>query len=268
MNPHTAESSEQLAQRIWGILQKKIFKAKEYPKCENVQLSTLESLLEKNLKLASKPFSKRKAAANPSKKNSASLARHKMIGSLVQTSTHWLLKIIHSRNLPEPELQGVVDVYQRVLTSYFDNKKSQLKPGFVKETFRRQPWLGHLLFRFLLEKCRSAKSEVRLVKALDPLEEILKSSLSGKGDGVNKGVPLKFLKAHLKSLCGLIGKLVINMPEKQARRAQVRRFCGQTFKLVVKQNLTKEFLKVLKQDAYDACDSKLGDLFLPFKRPE
>ncbi|PIA51903.1 hypothetical protein AQUCO_01000044v1 [Aquilegia coerulea] len=269
VNPQTAESSEQLAQRIWGILQKKIFKAKEYPKGGDIQLPTLESLLEKNLNLASKPFSKRKSAANPlNKKQSASLARYKMIASLAQTSTHWLLKIIHSKDYPEPQLRGVLDVFRRVLTKYFDSKKSQLKPGFVKEVFRRQPWVGHLLFGFLLEKCGSVKSEVRLVKALDPVEEILKYSLSGKGDGENKAVPLKFFKTHLQSLSGLIGKLVISWPEKQSRRAQVRRFCGQTLKLVTKYNLTKEFLIVLKQDAYNACEAKLGDLFIPFKKPE
>ncbi|KAL1564588.1 DNA-directed DNA polymerase [Salvia divinorum] len=35
-NPHTTEGSEQLGQRIWGIIHKKIFKAKEYPKGETV----------------------------------------------------------------------------------------------------------------------------------------------------------------------------------------------------------------------------------------
>lgn len=267
VNPHTAETSEQLSQRIWGILQKKIFKAKEYPKGENIELSTLESLLEKNLKLASKPFSKRRAGTDPSKKkNPASLARHKMIVSLMQSSTYWVLKIIHSKSLPEPELQGVVEACQGVMSRYFDNKNS-LKPGFVKEIIRRQPWLGYLLSGFFLEKCLSAKSEFRLIRALDPFEEILKSSLSGKGDGVNKGL----LKSHLKSLCALISKLVISMPKKEERRArhmQIRRFCGQTLKLVVKQDLKKEFLKALKQDAYEACESKLGDLFLPLKKPE
>ncbi|KAF9609665.1 hypothetical protein IFM89_017844 [Coptis chinensis] len=266
VNPHTAESSEQLAQRIWGILQKKVFKAKEYPKGEDIQLSTLEPLLEKSLKLASKSFSKRKSAANPSKKKqSSSLVRHKLIASLAQTSTHWILKVIHARDFTAPELQGVLEVFQRVLVTYFECKKSQLKPGFLKEIFRRQPWIGHMLFGFLLEKCGSAKSEVRLVKALDPVEEILKSSFSSKKDS-EKNVPVKFLKDHLPSICDLMRKVVINLPEKQFRRAQVRRFCGQILKLVVKLNLTKDFLEVLKPDAYDACESKLGDLFLPFKK--
>ncbi|KAL5700073.1 DNA-directed DNA polymerase [Ranunculus cassubicifolius] len=262
VNPRTPESSEQLAQRIWGILQKKIFKAKDYPKGGDIQLLTLESLLEKSLKLASKPFSKRKAASNPSKKKqSAVLTHYKLIYSLAQTSTHWLLKIIHSRDHNDNKLEGVINVFQRVLTSYFDSKKSQLKPGFVKEIFRRQPWVGNLMFQFLLEKCTSAKSEVRLVKALDPLEEILKSSISGEGDGA-----AKYLKKILPGLCDLVEKLVLNWPEKQARRVQARRFCGQVLKLVVKLELKKVFLKNLKKDAYEACEAKLGDLFVPFKK--
>ena len=34
VNAHTAKGNKQLGQRIWGILHKKIFKAKEYPKGE------------------------------------------------------------------------------------------------------------------------------------------------------------------------------------------------------------------------------------------
>ncbi|KAK6156707.1 hypothetical protein DH2020_010955 [Rehmannia glutinosa] len=81
-NPQTTEGSEQLGQRIWGIIQKKIFKAKDYPKGESVQLAILEPLLEKYLKLAAKPFKRKKSASNPSKKKqSASWNRHKMINS-------------------------------------------------------------------------------------------------------------------------------------------------------------------------------------------
>ncbi|EEF44083.1 DNA binding protein, putative [Ricinus communis] len=67
VNPHTVEISEQLGQRIWGILQKKIFKAKDFPKDETMQLPALESLLEKNLKLASKPFKRKKSAVHQRK---------------------------------------------------------------------------------------------------------------------------------------------------------------------------------------------------------
>ncbi|KAJ6692304.1 MYB-BINDING PROTEIN 1A FAMILY MEMBER [Salix purpurea] len=85
VNPQTAEISEQFGQRIWGILQKKILKAKDFPRGGAVQLPTLESLLEKNLKLASKPLKRKKSAGNLSKKKqSAMWKRHKMIVSLAQ----------------------------------------------------------------------------------------------------------------------------------------------------------------------------------------
>ncbi|KAI8027184.1 hypothetical protein LOK49_LG02G03174 [Camellia lanceoleosa] len=106
VKPHTAEGSEQHGQCIWGILQKKTFKAKDYPGGESVQLSMLEPLLEKNLKLVSKPYKKKKYVANPlKKKQSASWNRHKTIASLAQNSTFWILKIIDSRKFPESELQ-------------------------------------------------------------------------------------------------------------------------------------------------------------------
>ncbi|GLT52265.1 hypothetical protein SLA2020_256130 [Shorea laevis] len=71
--PNCTEGSEQLGQRIWGILQKKIFKEKKLPSVEPMQLSTLESLLEKNLKLASKPFKRKKSTSTLSKKKLAAL---------------------------------------------------------------------------------------------------------------------------------------------------------------------------------------------------
>ncbi|KAL0692026.1 hypothetical protein Bca4012_059206 [Brassica carinata] len=88
VNPSTAESSQQLLQRIWGIIQKKIFKAKELFNDESMELSALASLLEKNLKLAAKPFkSKKKSGVDHSKKKqSAAWNRHKMIASLAQNS--------------------------------------------------------------------------------------------------------------------------------------------------------------------------------------
>ena len=102
-NPHTTEGSEQLGQRIWGIIQKKIFKAKEeYPKGETVSVAVLEPLLEKYLKLAAKAIKRKKSASNPSKKKqSASLSRHKMINSLARSSTFWILKIIDASNFSE-----------------------------------------------------------------------------------------------------------------------------------------------------------------------
>ncbi|KAM5548469.1 rDNA transcriptional regulator pol5 [Rosa sericea] len=263
--PHTAESSEQLGQRIWGILQKKIFKAKDHPKGEDVQLSTLESLLQRNLKLASKPIKRKKSAANPSKKKqSASWNRQKMIASLAQSSTFWILKIIDARNFPESELQRVFDIFQGVLVEYFNSKKSQIKSEFLKEIFRRRPWIGRYLFGFLLEKCGSSKSDFRRVEALDMVSEILKSP--GLSDGSGQEALKKIMKSHLQKLCQLIEQLLTNMPEKQSRRAEVRKFCGKIFQMIATLKLSKSFLKNLAPDAHAKCESQLGDQFKNLKK--
>ena len=267
VNPHTGEGSEQLGQRIWGILQKKIFKAKEYPKGEALQLSTLESLLEKNLKWASKPFKKNRSSENPSKKKqSASRNRHKMIGSLAQNSIFWILKIIDARKFPESELREFFDIFKRVLVGYLDNKKIQIKSNFLKEIFRRRPWIGHHLLGFLLEKCGSAESEFRRVEALDLVIEILKSSLFLNTDGNGQEASKKMLKSHLPKFCLLIKVLVTKMPEKQARRAHVRKFCGKVFQIISTSNLTKSFLEDLPPDAHVACETQLGESFLALKK--
>lgn len=267
VKPHTAEGSEQLGQRIWGILQKKIFKAKEYPKGEAVQLSTLESLLEKNLKWASKPFKKKRSSENPSKKKqSASRNRHKMIGSLAQNSIFWILKILDARKFPESELQGFFDIFKRVLVGYLDSKKIQIKSNFLKEIFRRRPWIGHHLLGFLLEKCGNAESEFRRVEALDLVIEILKSHVFFNTDVKGQEASKKMLKSHLPKLAFLIKVLVTNMPEKQARRTHVRKFCGKVFQMISTSNLTKSFLKDLPPDAHVACETHLGEAFLALKK--
>ncbi|KAH9655287.1 DNA polymerase V family [Citrus sinensis] len=269
VNPHTIEGSEQLGQRIWGILQKKIFKAKDFPKSDSVQLSTLESLLEKNLKLASKPFKRKKSVASLSKKKqSASLNRHKMIGSLAQNSTFWILKIIDARNFSESELQRVFDIFRDVLVGYFDSKKSQVKSEFLKEIFRRRPWIGHHLFGFILEKCGSAKSVFRRVESLDLVMEILKSLVPLSSDEATRDASKRKLKSHLRNLSHVIKQLVTNMPEKQSRRAEVRKFCAKMFQMLSTLNLTKPFLKDLPSDAHAACESQLGDMFLNLKKLE
>ncbi|RVW72317.1 DNA polymerase V [Vitis vinifera] len=267
VKPHTAEGSEQLGQRIWGILQKKIFKAKEYPKGEAVQLSTLESLLEKNLKWASKPFKKKRSSENPSKKKqSASRNRHKMIGSLAQNSIFWILKILDARKFPESELQGFFDIFKRVLVGYLDSKKIQIKSNFLKEIFRRRPWIGHHLLGFLLEKCGNAESEFRRVEALDLVIEILKSHVFFNTGVKGQEASKKMLKSHLPKLGLLIKVLVTNMPEKQARRTHVRKFCGKVFQMISTSNLTKSFLKDLPPDAHVACETHLGEAFLALKK--
>ncbi|KAL3538735.1 hypothetical protein ACH5RR_002101 [Cinchona calisaya] len=266
VNPHTTEGSEQLGQRIWGILQKKIFKAKEYPRGEAVQLSALESLLEKNLKLAAKPFKKKKlGSGTSSKKHSASWNRHKMITSLAQNSTFWILKVMDAKNLSVSELQRVFDIFKSTLGSYFDSKKSQMKSEFLKEIFRRRPWIGHNLFGFLLEKCGSAKSQFRRVEALDLITEVLKSLTVNADDG-SQHSSVKILKSHLPQLYDLVKELVTNMPEKQSRRADVRKFCGKVFQILTSLKLSVPFLKALEPDARAACESQLGETFLAFEK--
>ncbi|XP_044507401.1 myb-binding protein 1A-like protein [Mangifera indica] len=267
VNPHTAEGSGQLEQRIWGILQKKIFKAKDFPKAESVPLPTLTSLLERNLKLAARPFKRKKSAANPSKKKqSASWNRYKMIVSLAQNSTFWILKIIDARKFSESELQEVYDIFQIVLASYFDSKKSQLKSEFLKEIFRRRPWIGHHLFSFVLEKCGSAKSGFRQVEALDLVMEILKSMVLLSSDEASRDASKKVLKSHLRNLSCLIKELVTHMPEKPSRKSEVRKFCSKIFQTVSSLKLTNSFLKDLTPDGHAACESELGEAFLSLKK--
>ncbi|GFS34513.1 DNA polymerase V family [Actinidia rufa] len=269
VSPHTAEGSEQLGQRIWGILQKKIFKAKDYPRGEAVQLSMLEPLLEKNLKLASKPFKKKKSVVNPSKKKqSASWSRHKMITSLAQQSTFWILKIIEARKFPESELQRVLDIFQDALETYFDSKKFQMKSEFLKEIVRRRPWIGHHIFEFLLDKCCSSKSEFRRVEALDLVIEILKSLVSVTANDSGWAASKKTLKSHLPKMCHVIKELVTNMPEKQSRRAEVRKFCSRVFQIITSLNLSEPFLQALEPNAHAACETQLGDAFLTLKKVE
>ncbi|PKI65705.1 hypothetical protein CRG98_013894 [Punica granatum] len=264
VNPSTAEGSEQLSQRIWGILQKKIFKAKDYPKGQSIQLSSLESLLEKNLRWASKPF-KRKSTNNQSKQQSAS--RHKMIVSLAQNSTYWILKIIDARNYSETELQKVFDIFRTVVTEYLDRKKSQIKSEFLKEIFRRRPWIGRELFGYILEKCGSSKSEFRRVESLDLISEILRQMFPSGLREQNQDSK-KFLKSHIQKLSHLVGALVTDMPKKKSRRSDVRKFCGKLFQELSSANLTKSFLKDLGPDAQAACECQLGNLFINLKKAE
>lgn len=267
VNPSTAESSQQLLQRIWGIIQKKIFKAKEFPKDESIELPALASLLEKNLKLAAKPFKSKKSGVDPSKKKqSAAWNRHKMISNLTQNSTHWVLKIIDSKKFSETELEKILDVFRSVLVGYFDTKKSQMKIEFVEEVFRRRPWIAHQLVGFLLEKSGNAKVEFRRVEALDLITETLRSLVP-----INENTQedsKKIMKTHLQKLSHLIKQLVAKMPEKQVRRAQVRKFCGRIFQMVSALKLTKSLLKGLGPDGQTACESALGDLFLNLKKSE
>lgn len=248
VNSHMTEGGEPLKQRIGGIVQKKVFKAKDYPKSDDIQLHSLEILLEKSLK-------------------SASRSRYKTVSSFAQTSTFWLLKVIHSRDLSKSELESVANDFQNVLVDYFGNKKSRLKAGFIKEVIRRHSWLGLLLFGFLLEKCGTAKSEFRQIEALDVIDCIIKTCIpTGKGEkDQDDSSRAKFLKKNLPAICELMEKLLTKMPEKQSRRAEVRRFCTRILNTVSMLNLNKAFLKVLKPDARVLCEHQLGEAFHPFK---
>ncbi|CDY58264.1 BnaAnng15090D [Brassica napus] len=252
VNPSTAESSQQLLQRIWGIIQKKIFKAKELFKDESIELPALASLLEKNLKLAAKPFKSKKSG---------------MIANLAQNSTYWVLKIIDLRKFSETELEKIVDVFRSVLVGYFDSsKKSQIKVDFLEEVFRRRPWIAHQLFGFILEKIVNPKVEYRRVEALELISEALRS-LAPIGKETQEESKKK-MKSHLVKLSHFIKVLVTNMPEKQARRAKVRKFCGRVFRMVSSLKLTKSLLKGLGEDGQTACETALGHLFMNLKNTE
>uniref|UniRef100_A0A1D1Z044 Myb-binding protein 1A-like protein n=1 Tax=Anthurium amnicola TaxID=1678845 RepID=A0A1D1Z044_9ARAE len=248
VNSHSSEGRKQLGERIGGILQRQIFKAKEHPKGNGIQISNLEILLEKSLRLASR-------------------TRIKAVSLLAENSAFWILKVIHSSNFSGSELERVFEISRLVFTDYFDNKKCRLKSGFIKEVFRRHPWVARQLFDLVLEKCGSARSEFRRVETLDLLDLALKLILSQESD-TEKGVSSKskFLKRHLSSFTELICQLLRKFPEKQSRRTEVRRFCCKILHAFSSHNLLKSFIKRLTPDVYSACESKLGNYFLPFKK--
>ncbi|XP_059313830.1 rDNA transcriptional regulator pol5 isoform X1 [Lycium ferocissimum] len=253
VNPHTTEGNEQLGQRIWGILQKKIFKAKDYPRGEAIQFPVLKSLLERNLALSAKPFKKKKSASGLSKKKlSAALNRYKMINSLAQSSTFWILKIIDAKNLPESELQEVFLIFREKLEGYLDSKSTRMKCEFLKEVFKRRPWIGHHLFGFLLEKCASAKLQFRQIEALELVIEVLKSIVSSKPDD----------SSYLAKLGCLVNALLKNMPDKASRRADVRKFCGKVIQVLTDPNPRALFLRALEPD----CEAQLTDMFPVLKK--
>jgi DNA polymerase phi len=194
------------------------------------------------------------------KKLSAALDRYKKITSLAQDSTFWILKIIDARKFPLTELQGVLDIFKSVLVSYFDSKKSHLKPEFIGLVFKRRPWIGHNLFGFLLEKCGSAKAQFRQVEALDLIQVILKSLIKMKDD--------EMLKNHIPRLRNLVAQLAMNMPEKPARRADVRKFCNKVFHILTSCKMGSIFLENLKPDARAVLESQFRDTFLALTKIE
>ncbi|KAF3779787.1 DNA polymerase V [Nymphaea thermarum] len=244
VNAYATEGSEQLGQRIAGILQKKLFKSKDYPKGDGVQSSLLETQLEKSLRLSSR-------------------SRQKVVSILAQNSSFWILKILHG-NFSRKELSRVPDMLQSLLDDYFNNKKSRLKSGFIKEIFRRYPWTGHRLFSFLLEKCTSTKSEYRMNEALALIEGILKTWVSGKTHVDEDALGgLQFLRENLLPLCSLMQQLLSKPMSKGSRRSDVRRFFISALQAIACSKLSEAFCKALRPDAYAACESYLGDKFHP-----
>ncbi|KAM3296168.1 hypothetical protein ACQJBY_038484 [Aegilops geniculata] len=239
---HSADGNEQFRQRIGGILQKRIFKAKECPKGFDVELSRLESLLQKALHLASR-------------------SRYKEVASAAQNATFWILKIINSKGCSKQELASVVDKFQYMLNDYFSNKKSRLKIGFVKEAVRRNPWVGRELFGFALQKIGSTKAEYRRVQTLELVDCILKSWV---GDDVSSAS--KVLKKHMSLLCELMQEILTKMPENKSRRQEVRRFCTRALQTVTRLSLKEKFQKKLSSEAYTLCEAQLGAAFVPFRQ--
>jgi DNA polymerase phi len=238
---HSADGSEQFRQRIGGILQKRIFKAKDCPKGNDVELSRLESLLQKALHLASR-------------------SRHKAVASAAQNATFWILKIVNSKSCSKQELATVVEKFHYVLTDYFDNKKSRLKISFLKEVVHRNPWVGRELFGFALEKVGSTKAEYRRVQTLEFVDCILKSWV-----GADVSSASKVLKKNLALLCELMQEILTKMPGNKSRRQEVRRFCTRALQTVTKLNLKEKFQKKLSSEAYSLCEAQLGAAFVPFK---
>uniref|UniRef100_A0ACD5TCC4 Uncharacterized protein n=2 Tax=Avena sativa TaxID=4498 RepID=A0ACD5TCC4_AVESA len=238
---HSADGNEQFRQRIGNILQKRIFKAKECPKGNDVELSRLESLLQKALHLASR-------------------SRYKAVASAAQNATFWILKIINSKNCSKQELASVLEKFHYMLNDYFNNKKSRLKIGFVKEVVRRNPWVGRELFGFALQKVGSTKAEYRRVQTLELVDCILKSWV-----GEDTSSASKVLKKNLAQLCELMQEILTKMPGNKSRRQEVRRFCTQALQTVTKLNLKEKFQKKLSSEAYTLCEAQLGAAFVPFK---
>ncbi|KAK8938561.1 hypothetical protein KSP39_PZI011336 [Platanthera zijinensis] len=246
---HGVGGNEQLCQRIIAILKKKVFKGKDHPRGGDIALDTLEKLLGRSLKTASR-------------------SRVKDISSLAQAYAFWLLKIISSRNFPESELGRVALIVENVLLDYFNNRNCRLKSGFIKEIMKRHGWLGLKLFAFLLDKCANGKSEFRRIEAVDMVDCIIKSVIpSGKGerDKETTRKSSKLLKVQLPVLCEVILQLLNNLPGKQSRRAEVRRFCTRALEAVAALNLKKSFVKAMMPDGISVCESKLGNAVAPFK---
>ncbi|KAF8749914.1 hypothetical protein HU200_012516 [Digitaria exilis] len=234
---HGADGSEQFRQRIGGILQRRIFKGKEYPEGNGIEFGKLENLLERALRLASR-------------------SRYSAIASVAQNATFWILKIINSMNCSEEQLASVVDKFRSSLNDY-DRKKSRLKLGFVKEVVRRNPWIGQELFGFVLQKVENTSAEYRRNQLLELVDCILKSWV---------GDASEVLMNHLAQLCELIQEILSNIPKNKSRRKEVRNFCIGILQTVMKLNLKEQFQNALNPETHSLCQAQLGTAFAPFKK--
>jgi hypothetical protein len=135
-----------------------------------------------------------------------------------------ILEIISSKDCSEEEIASVVDKFRSMLTDYFNNKKSRLKLGFVKEVVQRNPWIGRELFGFVLQEIGGAQAEYRRTQTLELLDCILKSWV-----GYVAGAYA--LVEYLAQLCGLIQEVLSNIPENELRRKEVRKFTRVSCKL-------------------------------------
>ncbi|TVU33504.1 hypothetical protein EJB05_25327 [Eragrostis curvula] len=238
---HGADGSKQFKERIGGILQKRIFKERDYPRGNDIEFGKLESLLAKSLRLVSR-------------------SRFKIVASVAQSATFWIMKIISSKDCSEEERASVVDKFRSMLVDYFNNKNSRLKLGFVKEIVRRHPWIGHELFGFVLQEVGNMQAEYRRTQTLELLDSILKLWI-GEDAGASEA-----LMEHLAQLCELIQEVLSNIPENKLRRKEVRRFCTGVLQRVLKLNLKEQFQNTLNSEAYSLCEAQLGPAFAPFKK--
>ncbi|XP_022642686.1 uncharacterized protein LOC111242629 [Vigna radiata var. radiata] len=195
VNLHTGKVSEQPGQQIWEKMQKRIFRITDHPG-DAATLHTLEYLLKKSVNLASEPF---KMKNRPNGfwrllfqnrpfgifgylKQSAAWNRDEMVSSLARTMTFWLLEIIESRNFRKEEVQNIFEIFFDVVEEYFNNEKSQIEAGFLKDIFRRAPWIGCEIGNYLLDICEHEMPCFLQLEAVDMLEIIMKPFFSYYGN--------------------------------------------------------------------------------------
>uniref|UniRef100_A0A0D6QZH6 DNA polymerase V n=1 Tax=Araucaria cunninghamii TaxID=56994 RepID=A0A0D6QZH6_ARACU len=237
LNASLAEGNEQLADRIGVILQQRIFKAKDYPKGPGVDFSVLAGLLDKVLKLVSRP-------------------RGKKVDSLVQTCTFWILKVIHG-NFHETKVANISEIFLPIVGEFFINKKCQLKGGFLREVFRRHSWLGPAFFGMLIENSQCARSEYLQIEALSLMDTFIRPWIGKSAQ--NNSQRLQFLEVHLSSL----SKLIHHLLQKQAKkpfRSQAFQFCKGVVEAISLLKLEQPFTELLQLNKLTTCESYIGDL--------